>query len=55
MLLEDLPFIQFKKNSFVKKKKIKEKSIRQLFADVKMEEIKSRQQLRRQLPAANVN
>ena len=54
MLLEDLPFIQYKKNSFVKKK-IKEKSIPQFFADVKMEKIKSRRQLRRQLPTADVN
>ena len=45
--LEDLPFIQYKKSSFVKKKTIKEKSIRQFFADMKMEKIKSRRQLRR--------
>ena len=44
MLLEDLPFIQYKKNYFVKKKKkIKEKSI------------KSRLQQRQQLPTADVN
>ena len=49
MLLEDLPFIQHKKNSFVKEK------VRQFFADVKMEKIKSRWQLRRQLPTADVN
>ena len=53
--LEDLPFIQYKKSCFVKKKTIKEKSIRQFFADMKMEKIKSRRQLRRQLPNADVN
>ena len=54
MLLEDLPFIWYKENSFVKKE-IKEKNIQQFFADVKIEKFKSCWQFRRQLLTADVN